>query len=98
MTHFWNNHHQICSNRKIGKPNNLKKKVFGSNKTKVPKQDSQNSTKVINLFIFKLLECKNNKSTEHPSLKIQSCESKNLDSTKSTKTKNETKPHGPSSS
>ena len=29
-----------AQNRKIGKPNNLK--VFGSNKTKGPKQDRQN--------------------------------------------------------
>ena len=35
-TRFWNNLHQVRSN---GKPNNLN---FGSNKTKGPKQDSQN--------------------------------------------------------
>ena len=39
---FWSNLHQ-AQNRKIGKPNNLK--VFGSNKTKGPKQDSQNQLK-----------------------------------------------------
>ena len=32
--------HHVPQNRKIGKPNNLK--VFGSNKNKGPKQDSQN--------------------------------------------------------
>ena len=40
MTRFWNNLDQVRSNRKIGKTNNLK--VFGSNKTKGHKQDSQN--------------------------------------------------------
>jgi len=34
-TRFWN-----AQNRQIGKPNNIK--AFGSNKTKGPKQDSQN--------------------------------------------------------
>jgi len=34
MTRFW-----YAQSRKIGKPNNLN---FGSNKTKGPKQDSQN--------------------------------------------------------
>jgi len=37
MTHFWNNLHQV---QKIGNPYNLK--IFGSKKTKGPKQDNQN--------------------------------------------------------
>ena len=38
MTRFWNKLHQYAQNRKIGKPNNFKKKL--SNKTKGPKQNN----------------------------------------------------------
>lgn len=35
-----NNHYQVLSNRKLGKPNNVR--VFGSKKTKRHNQDKQN--------------------------------------------------------
>ena len=39
---FWNNFHQVRSKYKCWKTNNLN--VFGSNKTKGPKQDSLNES------------------------------------------------------
>ena len=39
-TRFWNNLHEMRSNRKVGKPNNLK--VLGESKLRGPKQDHQN--------------------------------------------------------
>ena len=51
-TCFWNN----LQNRKIGKPNNLT--VFASNKTKGPKQDSQNQLWLPRLIV-KCLDLRN---------------------------------------
>jgi hypothetical protein len=47
MKHFWNSLHQVSLKSKIKKSNKLK--VFGSKKTKEPKQDSLNCLRSANM-------------------------------------------------